>query len=172
MPPLKVRRAASAFATEHCAGNSNLHLLLVEAFINGFQFAQSVPAVPPAPPAPLAAASAFPADSSAGSSPAGSIPPFSIIWNLYDRKDNKQNALRAWNKLSNKEKQKAFLHIPDYVKAHPDKRFRPMLATYLNQKRFNDEEIIYNTQTPTNDEQQQRLISYAEAIARVGEESN
>ena len=137
MTPLAVRKAASLFQQNHPNAS------LIEAFIQGY----------------LSASVTVPTVSTVSDNDEQL---FLHVWNLYQRKDNKQSALKAWRKLTPEEKERVFRHVPAYVQAHSEKQFRPMLATYLNQKRFNDEEIISNAQRPS--EQQQRFSAYAEAI--------
>lgn len=91
------------------------------------------------------------------------MPSFYDLWEAYQRKDNKLMAERAWVKLKPAEQCLAFQRAPAFVRAHPDKRYRPMLSTYLNQKRFLDEELIPDEPTTTRQQQ------YAEAINRVGQ---
>ncbi len=65
---------------------------------------------------------------------------FDNFWTKYNYKVGKDEAISAWNKLSNADKTKAISSIPRYLahikdsgigKAYPQK--------YLNKKRFNDE---------------------------------
>lgn len=139
MVPVEIRRAASAYA-DNIKHADDKRLAIISAFIAGAEFATARHSTDVRIEPPL----------------------FQNVWELYDRKDAKQNAIKAWGKLTDREKQKALQHIPAFVKAHPDKKYRPMLATYLNQKRFLDDEIISNS---INNEQQQRLSAYADAIA-------
>ena len=60
-------------------------------------------------------------------------------WDRYDKKEGRETALKSWNKLTEDEQTKCLTVVDQYVKAKPDKQYRPMPATYLNQKRFNDE---------------------------------
>lgn len=78
---------------------------------------------------------------------------FLIAWNAYDRKDNKKSALKAWSKLSQSQKDKCLQVIPSYVKAHKDKKYRPMFSTFINQERFNDEEYITDSTVCSGTEQ-------------------
>jgi hypothetical protein len=64
---------------------------------------------------------------------------FDIFWNLYDKKEQKENCIKIWEKLDI-ETQKIIVEIlPEYVKYKSDKKFRPNPQTFLNQKRWLDE---------------------------------
>lgn len=150
--PKEVRQAASSYATRNCNGNDTLRDMLIKAFIEGYCL-QSPPQTDAVTDEEVQ---------------------FSEAWKAYDRKDNKQSAIKAWNRLSRKERLQAMLHIPSFVTAHPDKQYRPMFSTYINQKRFLDEEIVqqHGTNQPTTTEQQQqRLASYAATIRNIGSET-
>jgi len=68
--------------------------------------------------------------------------PFEDFWNLYQKKvGNKEKLEIKWNKLKDEERVKTMQHIPPYIKANPDKKFRQNPETYLNNKSFNDEII-------------------------------
>lgn len=68
--------------------------------------------------------------------------PFDDWWQIYGKKVGRFNAEKKWNKLSLRDQKRAMLHTPEYVKNTPDKQYRLNPQTYLNQKRYNDEEII------------------------------
>lgn len=138
MPPLELRRAASEYV-KNTKFTDDDRLNIISAFIAGAEYSQKK------------VSEEIIVEVS-----------FDEIWQLYNRKDAKHNAIKAWRKLSESERQRVRQHLPAFVQAHPDKKYRPMLATYLNQKRFLDDEIISNS---INNEQQQRLSAYADAIA-------
>lgn len=78
---------------------------------------------------------------------------FEIFWNLYDKKEAKASCIKAWNKLENEDHKKIIEVTPDYVAWKSDKKFRPMPATFLNQKRWLDEipkskQVKYITHIP------------------------
>ena len=78
---------------------------------------------------------------------------FEIFWNLYDKKEAKESCIKAWNKLENEDHKKIIEVVPDYVAWKSDKKFRPMPATFLNQKRWLDEipkskQVKYITHIP------------------------
>lgn len=66
-----------------------------------------------------------------------------FLW--YDNKIGKDKANKAWNTLTDQEKQLALSSVKNYVLSTPDKQFRKHPTTYLNQKSFNDEIITRNT---------------------------
>lgn len=146
MTPLEARRAATQYEKEH--PTASLH----EAFIQGYLFRKNsqeaffvddTPALPEKPSPPLMSDDEL----------------FEYAWQLYDRKDNKKCAIRAWKKLSLADKKRVLDVIPAYVRAHDDKKYRPMFATFLNQERYNDEEfVIENNSNYGRAEQQERTF--------------
>lgn len=102
---------------------------------------------------------------------------FLLAWNAYDRKDNKKSALKAWSRLSQSQKDKCLQVIPSYVKAHKDKKYRPMFSTFINQERFNDEEYITDSTVCSGTEQrtgtrQQREQGAIALMARLAAEDD
>lgn len=67
---------------------------------------------------------------------------FKKLWDLYERKDNKKKARSAWNQLSKKDRGLLLESVPAYKIAQPEKKYRAMLATYINGRRWEDEEIV------------------------------
>jgi ribosomal protein L7/L12 len=82
---------------------------------------------------------------------------FFVFWNMYDKKADKAVCIKKWEKLSLKEKKQILLHVPKYVKATPDIKFRKNPSTYLNQKTWLDE---IEDEKPVTSEQtmQQRIL--------------
>jgi hypothetical protein len=64
---------------------------------------------------------------------------FLVFWDMYGKKADKAICMNKWEKLSLKEKKQILLHVPKYVKATPDIKFRKNPSTYLNQKTWLDE---------------------------------
>lgn len=66
---------------------------------------------------------------------------FDFAWKTYLRKDGKEAARKAWDKLTIEEISEIGRHLPKYIKANEntDRQYIPHFATYLNQKRFKDE---------------------------------
>ena len=70
---------------------------------------------------------------------------FEYVWKAYDKKRGDYLKLKKkWEELSESEREAAMRHIPHYVKATPDKQYRKDLATYINNKSWNDEIIKKN----------------------------
>lgn len=66
---------------------------------------------------------------------------FDEIWKLYTKKGVKSQAYKAFKRLSLKEQRQALEHIPSYIVNHQENNkmpYLPHMATYLNQKRFQD----------------------------------
>lgn len=74
---------------------------------------------------------------------------FNKFWSQYGRKDKKNPAREAWLKLSDDEIKKIFATLPKFLDRNRDKNFRPMPLTYLNQRRWEDEEETV-TETPAH----------------------
>ena len=77
---------------------------------------------------------------------------FEQVWNLYNKKEGKQQARKAWMKLSNKDKeavkQKLSDWLSNYISRH-GKQYQPMFSTFLNQRRWEDEINENNEQSAT-----------------------
>ncbi|TVT39616.1 hypothetical protein FNT36_18415 [Hymenobacter setariae] len=76
-------------------------------------------------------------------SPAGESEqfPFADFWQAYGKKEDKHKCEQRWNTLTPAERQAALAHIPGYVAATPEKRYRKNPLTYLNGKCWQDEEL-------------------------------
>jgi hypothetical protein len=77
------------------------------------------------------------------------IPSFSDFWDLYDYKKNKATSEKSWTKLTNLEKMRAIEAIPQYL-VFLAKNNHPQChaSTWLNQKRWEDDNSIKTTKTP------------------------
>lgn len=77
---------------------------------------------------------------------------FEQVWNLYNKKEGKQQARKAWMKLSNKDKESVKQKLSDwlsnYISRH-GKQYQPMFSTFLNQRRWEDEINENNEQSAT-----------------------
>lgn len=69
-------------------------------------------------------------------------PTFDHFWDLYDKKNDRGKCEKTWQKLTQDDKEKIMLHLPDYKKQQPDRKFRKDPYTYLYNKSWNNE--IYN----------------------------
>lgn len=74
--------------------------------------------------------------------------PFEDFWILYDKKVDRKSSESKWIKLTDEERIQAMNHIPNYIKANPDKQYRKNPDTYLQNKSFNDEIIDRNNPQP------------------------
>lgn len=84
---------------------------------------------------------------------------FEWFWNEYDKKvGNKTKLKKAWNKLTDEERQNAMNYIELYKQSQPDKQFRKNPETFINNKSWNDEII---RATPNNS----RKLTYSEQQA-------
>jgi hypothetical protein len=66
--------------------------------------------------------------------------PFADFWQAYGKKEDKHKCEQRWNTLTAAERQAALAHVPGYVTATPEKRYRKNPLTYLNGKCWQDEE--------------------------------
>jgi hypothetical protein len=65
---------------------------------------------------------------------------FDTFWNLYNKKQGDKEACeKKWIKLTDTDRQKIIDTLPLFLSKITDKQFQPLPATYLNQKRWNDE---------------------------------
>lgn len=65
---------------------------------------------------------------------------FDVFWNLYNKKINSKDCESKWNKLKNNDRQKIIDTLPNFLNSIVDKQYQPHPITYLNQKRWNDEQ--------------------------------
>lgn len=70
---------------------------------------------------------------------------FEIVWATYEKKIGKDAARKAWKSRTKTERVAIMEHIPRFVAATPEKKFRPHLSTYLNRRQWEDEELPINT---------------------------
>ena len=84
--------------------------------------------------------------------------PFSDLWDQYRKKIGKKKAETIWDRMSEKDRALAMNHVPLFVEATPDKEYRPNLSTYLNQRRWEDEEL------PSVKGDSERLLTHREMI--------
>ena len=64
---------------------------------------------------------------------------FNDLWNLYNKKLNKEDSVSAFKKIKSSEYEVIKNHIPNFVKTFKDKQYQPYFSTYLNKKRWQDE---------------------------------
>ena len=71
---------------------------------------------------------------------------FEEVYDLYQKKTGKVAAQKAWKRIAKKDHAAIMDHIPAFVLATPEKKYRPNLSTYLNQRHFEDEELPQTTE--------------------------
>jgi len=64
---------------------------------------------------------------------------FETFWNLYPRKEAKQKSQKAWNRISITDRKKIIDHLPRR-KFPEDKNFQLLPSTFLNGRRWEDED--------------------------------
>lgn len=69
------------------------------------------------------------------------ISAFDQLWKTYNKKVGRQQALKAFQKITQDEFDQIMAHVPEYVRLTPDKSYRKHLATYLNGRGWEDELI-------------------------------
>lgn len=74
--------------------------------------------------------------------------PFSVWFAAYEYKAKESFTKPVWVDLTNEERLRAMAHTPDYVAAHPDKRYRQLPDNYLLSKTFNDEIVSRHAINP------------------------
>lgn len=72
---------------------------------------------------------------------------FNVWWNIYDKKVDMSKCKKKFLKLSRDEMRKAIEHSEEYILAQPDKQYRRNPITYLNNKNFNDDELLRRKQS-------------------------
>lgn len=78
--------------------------------------------------------------------------PFEVFWDTYDKKVERGSCESKFKKLTEKEKELIWIHVPKYIESTPDKSFRKNPETYLNGKCWNDE-IINKSNNGTGSKQ-------------------
>jgi hypothetical protein len=73
---------------------------------------------------------------------------FNEVWELYNKKLNKEESFKAFKKIKSTEYDLIKNHIPNFVKQFKDKQFQPYFSTYLNKKRWQDEVETKQTVQP------------------------
>lgn len=77
---------------------------------------------------------------------------FDKFWDLYSKKTGKQKCMEKWKLLKQDVKDKILLHVPKYVLATPEERYRKDPLTYLRNESWEDEFL------PNQNNQPQSLI--------------
>lgn len=99
-----------------------------------------------------------------------SILTFDEFWDMYDKKVGDKTKLRKkYETISEADREKIHLHVPQYRLATPDKKFRKDPQTYLNNQSWNDEIIQSNGANRKNNTaipSEQEQWEYAAVIAK------
>ena len=66
---------------------------------------------------------------------------FDDFWNAYDKKTDRAACEKKWNALKSSEQEAILKHVPMYVAATPDKKYRKNPQTYLNGRTWEDEDL-------------------------------
>ena len=74
---------------------------------------------------------------------------FEDFWIKYDKKINKDDALKKWKKLSMVDMKEAIKMVDSYVKSTPDKQYRKNPSTWIYQKAWRNEVINKSEQVKT-----------------------
>lgn len=69
---------------------------------------------------------------------------FDEFWDAYDKKTGRKNCEKLYAKIPEQDRAKIKAHVPQYVAATPDKKYRKDPQTYLNGKCWEDEIITNN----------------------------
>ena len=64
---------------------------------------------------------------------------FNSFWERYKKKAAKEDAFKAWCKLTDTERSEVLHRVDKFVRAHSDVKYRPLPATFLRGKRWEDE---------------------------------
>jgi len=77
-------------------------------------------------------------------------PSFENFWDAYDKKIDRKDTIKKWEKLRQAEKEKILDNLPQYITATPDKQYRKNPETYLNDRAWENEIITTNGTTKIN----------------------
>ena len=69
---------------------------------------------------------------------------FDSFWDAYGYKKQKQAAVKAWKKMTEQEQLEALKSAPLHKSGYDTNTYRPLPATWLNGKRWEDEELPKN----------------------------
>jgi len=68
--------------------------------------------------------------------------PFLLFWNAYNKKEGRVAAEEKWNKLSDSDRDTIMKTLPGFLSKIKDKKYVPHPTTYLNQKRWLDDQLV------------------------------
>lgn len=75
---------------------------------------------------------------------------FEAFWQAYDKKADRVKCQRKWATLSPNVREAILTHVPRYVAATPEKKFRKDPYTYLNGQNWQDEELPSTRTQPSS----------------------
>ena len=67
------------------------------------------------------------------------FPSFEDFWETYDKKKDRRDCEKKWEKLTQSEKEAIMSYIPLYHKSEPDIKFRRYPTTFLNKRTWENE---------------------------------
>lgn len=79
-----------------------------------------------------------------------SVLPFEAFWEMYQKKADRKACEKAYARISERDRAKIKEHLPQYVRATPEVRYRKNPLTYLHRECWNDE--IVTQQEPQSTE--------------------
>lgn len=88
-------------------------------------------------------------------------PSFEDFWDAYDKKVDKPKCEKKWKKINQGAREKILEHVPLYVGATPDPKYRKNPLTYLSNESWNDEIVLTNEQARKNNKQSSRYLAAA-----------
>jgi hypothetical protein len=91
---------------------------------------------------------------------------FDVFWNLYDKKVSKQKVEQKWAKLKDIDRERIIETLPAFIAGIKDKQYQPHPDTYLNNRRWEDEETpkIPYINDGINHHDKNRYQSYVEYV--------
>lgn len=78
---------------------------------------------------------------------------FERLWSIYDKREAKPRAVKAWNKLKDDEKVMCIRKAGMYVSSTPDKVYRQHLCNWITNKGFMEEEYTKQNVRPGRQQQ-------------------
>jgi hypothetical protein len=82
---------------------------------------------------------------------------FDLFWIAYGKKTGKKDCILKWNRLTKDDHDAILEHVPKYVTATPDLKYRKNPLTYLNQKAWEDEFLPNQKKQTMQVERKRRL---------------
>lgn len=73
-------------------------------------------------------------------------PTFDDFWDAYAKKIDRPKCERLWARIPQRDREAIMQHVPAYVHATPEVKYRRNPLTYLNGKNWNDDELTRQTQ--------------------------